>query len=116
MENVDLIIHLLLALSLIGAVLLQRSEGGGLGIGGGGGTSGGRPPANAISKFTWILAVAFICTSITLTLIAANQSGGTSVADRLGIEVNEDDGGTTSLGDSLLPPTLDDGPLVPTDD
>ena len=116
MENVVLIIHLLLALSLIGAVLLQRSEGGGLGIGGGGGTSGGRPPANAISKFTWILAVAFICTSITLTLIAANQSGGTSVADRLGIEVNEDDGGTTSLGDSLLPPTLDDGPLVPTDD
>ena len=118
MENVVLIIHLILALSLIGTVLLQRSEGGGLGIGGGGGggTSGGRPPANAISKFTWMLAVAFICTSITLTLIAANQSAGTSVADRLGIEVNEDEGGATSLGDSLLPPSLDDGPLVPTDD
>ena len=43
MENVVLVIHLILALGLIGIVLLQRSEGGGLGIGGGGGgqSSGG---------------------------------------------------------------------------
>ncbi len=40
MQNVILIVHLLLALSLIGAVLLQRSEGGGLGMGGGGGEIG----------------------------------------------------------------------------
>ena len=39
MENVVLVIHLLLALALIGTVLLQRSEGGGLGIGGGGGAT-----------------------------------------------------------------------------
>lgn len=43
MENVVLIIHLILALGLIGVVLLQRSEGGGLGIGGGGGANSGRP-------------------------------------------------------------------------
>ena len=63
MENVVLVIHLILALSLIGTVLMQRSEGGGLGIGGGGGgATGGRAAATAITKFTWILAVAFIAT------------------------------------------------------
>lgn len=116
MENVVLIIHLILALSLIGTVLLQRSEGGGLGIGGGGGgATGSRPPANAISKFTWMLAIAFICTSIALTLIAAEQSAGSSVADRLGIEPTEEGVEVPDLGDSLLPPTADDAPLVPTD-
>ncbi len=118
MENVILIIHLILALSLIGTVLLQRSEGGGLGIGGGGGagTSGGRPPASAVAKFTWMLAVAFICTSIALTLIAAEKSAGASVVDRLGIEQGDDGAALPDLGDSLLPPTADDAPLVPSGD
>ena len=116
MENVVLIIHLILALSLIGTVLLQRSEGGGLGIGGGGGgATGGRPAPTAMSKFTWALAAAFICTSITLTLISASETAGSSVAERLGIAASED--GTAApdtLGDSRLPPSLDDdAPLVP---
>lgn len=115
MENVILIIHLILALSLIGTVLLQRSEGGGLGIGGGGGgATGGRPAPTAMSKFTWLLAIAFICTSITLTLIAANNSAGTSVVDRLGQVPTEEGGSVPDLGDSLLPPSADDdAPLVP---
>jgi preprotein translocase subunit SecG len=117
MENVILIVHLILALSLIGTVLLQRSEGGGLGMGGGGaGTSGGRPPASAVAKFTWMLAVAFICTSIALTLIAADKSATGSVVDRLGIEQGADDADAPDLGDSLLPPTADDAPLVPSGD
>ena len=82
MENVVLIIHLLLALSLIGVVLLQRSEGGGLGMGGGGGAMSGRAAATALSKVTWILAGAFIATSIALTIIAAEKSAGASVLDR----------------------------------
>ena len=113
MENVVLIVHLILALSLIGTVLLQRSEGGGLGMGGGGGgATGGRPAPTAMSKFTWIRAVAFICTSIALTLISASNSAGSSVADRFnpsaadGVEVPD-------LGDSLLPPSSADAPLVP---
>ena len=112
MENVVLIVHLILALSLIGTVLLQRSEGGGLGMGGGGGATGSRPAPTAMSKFTWILAVAFICTSIALTLISASNSAGSSVADRFnpsaseGVEVPD-------LGDSLLPPSSADAPLVP---
>ena len=115
MENVVLIIHLILALSLIGTVLLQRSEGGGLGMGGVGGATGSRPAPTAMAKFTWMLAAAFICTSIALTLIAANNSAGASVADRVTLPAPSDDDGVTvpSLGDSLLPPSADDAPLLP---
>lgn len=124
MENVVLTIHLLLALSLIGVVLLQRSEGGGLGMGGGGGGAmTGRAAATALGKMTWILAVAFIITSLTLTIIAAQDSAGGSVLDRMGDEpAQEQDEAPGSLdGDSLLPPsaddtTDDDEPLAPTAD
>ena len=83
MENVVLAIHLILALLLIGIVLLQRSEGGGLGMGGGGAISG-RAAATALGKATWIIAVAFIATSITLTVLAARTSSSGSVADQVG--------------------------------
>lgn len=84
MQAVVLTIHLLLALALIVVVLLQRSEGGGLGIGGGGGgimTS--RGAATALSKVTWALGIAFVVTSLTLTVIAARDSGVGSVVDRI---------------------------------
>ncbi len=116
MENVVLIIHLILALSLIGTVLLQRSEGGGLGMGGGGGATGGRPAPTAMSKFTWMLAVAFICTSISLTLISASETAGSSVADRLGAVPTEEGDVVPGFGDSLLPPSSADAPLVPSGD
>jgi preprotein translocase subunit SecG len=116
MENVVLVVHLLLALCLIGVVLLQRSEGGGLGIGGGGGGAmTGRSAATALGKVTWLLAIAFICTSITLTIIAASNAGGSSVVDRLGVAPAAEDGGDLSVpsGEDLLPPTNDGSPLVP---
>lgn len=116
MENVVLIIHLLLALGLIGVVLLQRSEGGGLGMGSGGGAVSGRSAATALGKVTWFLAAAFICTSIGLTIIAAQKSAGSSVIDRLGIERPADQPTAPALpsGDSLLPPAEgDNAPLVP---
>jgi preprotein translocase subunit SecG len=82
MENIILTIHLILALGLIGVVLLQRSEGGGLGIGGGGGGAmSGRAAATALAKMTWILAIGFLITSLTLTVIAAKNAGGSSVLD-----------------------------------
>jgi preprotein translocase subunit SecG len=84
MENVVLVIHLILALALIGVVLLQRSEGGGLGLGGGGGgVMSGRSTATALGKVTWGLAAAFITTSVALTIIAAQNSAGSSVVDRI---------------------------------
>ena len=120
MEKVVLVIHLILALSLIGTVLLQRSEGAGMGMGGGGGqpgATGGRPAPTAMSKFTWILAVAFICTSIALTLIAASNAGGSSVVDRIDAPIEgSEDVTLPDLGDSLLPPSSDDAPLVPSAD
>ena len=75
MENIVLTVHLLLALALVGVVLIQRSEGGGLGMGSGGGDSvmSGRAAASALTKLTWIFAVAFIITSISLTVIAATN-------------------------------------------
>jgi len=119
MENVVLIIHLLLALTLIGVVLLQRSEGGGLGMGSGGGGGGamtGRSAASALAKVTWILAISFIITSMTLTIIAAQKSAGSSVIDRLGgsAAVEQQDEQSLPDIDDLLPPSADDAaPLVP---
>ncbi|MBF9051342.1 preprotein translocase subunit SecG [Roseobacter sp. HKCCD9010] len=123
MENIILVIHLILAICLIGVVLLQRSEGGGLGIGGGGGgVMTGRQAATALGKLTWAFAIAFLATSITLTIIAAQNSASDSVLDRLGIEAGEgDDGGllppasTSNLpaGEALLPPSTGDAPALP---
>lgn len=111
MQNVVLIIHLLLALSLMGVVLLQRSEGGGLGIGGGMGPQAGRPPLTGLAKLTWGFAVAFICTSIALTVIGASNSAGTSVLDRLGIPAPAL-APAPVLPDVQLPPA-GSGPLLP---
>ncbi len=99
MQNVVLSVHLILALLLIGVVLLQRSEGGGLL--GGGGVMSNRGATSALQKVTWLLAAAFLATSITLTVIAARASKGVSVLDS-----------TTSAPADTAPalPTLDLAP------
>ncbi|HUC62034.1 MAG TPA: preprotein translocase subunit SecG [Alphaproteobacteria bacterium] len=77
MHAVILVIHILLAIALIAVVLLQRSEGGALGIGGGGGMGGfmtGRGAANLLTRTTAILAAAFMVTSLTLAILATRQS------------------------------------------
>ncbi len=84
MENVILAIHLILALLLIGVVLLQRSEGGGLGMGSTGGVVSGRSAATALAKVTWVFAGLFIATSITLTVLSAKDSASSSVIDQIG--------------------------------
>lgn len=118
MHNVILIVHLVLALTLIGVVLLQRSEGGGLGMGGGGGgVMSGRAAASALSKVTWGLAIAFLCTSLALTIIAARESAGASVVDRLGPQAPApaaEPAAPLGEGESLLPPTTGNDGLVPT--
>ncbi|WP_347312904.1 preprotein translocase subunit SecG [Defluviimonas sp. SAOS-178_SWC] len=111
MENVVLTVHLILALLMIGVVLLQRSEGGGL-LSGGGAMSA-RGAANALTKLTWILAAAFIATSITLTIIAAQKSQGTSVLDT-STEAPADAPATPALPEgNLLPPSAGDAPVAP---
>lgn len=115
MENVVLIVHLLLALALIGVVLLQRSEGGGLGMGGGAGVMSGRGAATALGKVTWVLGAAFVVTSISLTIIAAQNAAGGSVVDGLTDLPAADAPALPDLGGgSLLPPTAaESAPLVP---
>ena len=77
MTTIVLVIHLLIALALVGVVLLQRWDGGAGGMGGGGGGSlfSSRGAANMLTRTTAMLAVAFFITSITLTLLARNQHG-----------------------------------------
>ena len=115
MENVVLTIHLILALLLIGVVLLQRSEGGGLGMGGGGGAVSARGAATAMTKLTWIFATCFIITSITLTILSTRGSTTGSVIDTTATEAPAS--GTpapaTLKGSDLLPPPAADAPATP---
>ena len=80
-----LVIHLMLAVALVGVILLQRSEGGALGIGGGsgGGLMTGRAAGNLLTRTTAILATSFFVTSLALALLANSRSGGGSPFDKL---------------------------------
>jgi preprotein translocase subunit SecG len=80
-ETIILVIHLLLAIALVGAVLLQRSEGGGLGIGGGGGLMSVRGTANLLTRVTAVLAASFMVTSIVLAIMAGTHSKPRSILD-----------------------------------
>lgn len=84
MHIVILSIHLLVCICLIGLVLLQRSEGGALGMGGGGGSlMSGRGAADALAKMTQVAGFFFLVTSLSLTVIsgAASSNAGRSVFD-----------------------------------
>jgi preprotein translocase subunit SecG len=84
MTTVILVIHMMIAATLIGVVLLQRSEGGALGIGGGGGGGflTGRGTANLLTRATAILAAGFFTTSLTLTILARHSAPPASVFER----------------------------------
>src|SRR5947207_9835061 len=79
------VIHILIALALIGVVMLQKSEGGALGIGGGGGMSGfmtGRSTANLLTRTPAILAAVFFATSILLVILAAHRNEARSILEQ----------------------------------
>jgi preprotein translocase subunit SecG len=113
METVILTIHLILALLLIGVVLLQRNEGGAL-LSGGGNTQA-RGQATGLTKLTWIFAVAFLCTSLTLAVLAARDNGGGSVIDSTPAAeaLAVDPAAAPAATDSLLPPPATDESLTP---
>jgi preprotein translocase subunit SecG len=83
METVLIVIHLMVVLALVGVVLLQRSEGGGLGIGGGSGFMTARGAANALTRATAILAAAFFVTSLTLSILARYSEKPIDILDRV---------------------------------
>ena len=94
-------IHILIAVALVVGVLLQRSEGGGLGIGGGGAGGGfmtARGTANLMTRTTTILAISFFTTTIILAIMAGYTTEPTSIVDEV----------------LQQPPAQPAGPTVPT--
>lgn len=118
MVTVVLIIHIMIAAGLVAVVLLQRSEGGALGIGGGGGGFlTGRGTANLLTRTTAGLAAAFFLTSMILTLMAQRETAPPSIftepaGQQQGTEGAPKQGETPRGGilDRLQPPS---GPAVP---
>ena len=88
MEAVVLVVHLMLAVGLVAIILLQKSEGGALGMGGsgGGGMSGfltGRAAGNILTRVTAVLAALFMCTSLALAIMSSKGNRApASVTDR----------------------------------
>ena len=84
MTQVLLVIHVMLAIALVATVLLQRSEGGALGMGGGdmGGLMTGRATANLLSRTTAVLAACFFGTSLLLAYLGGIHGKPVSILDR----------------------------------
>lgn len=83
MQTVLIVIHLMIVLALVGVVLIQRSEGGGLGIGGGSGFMSARGTANALTRTTAILAALFFVTSLALGIMGRYEQRPTDILDRI---------------------------------
>ncbi len=80
MSTVLLLIHVMVAVALVGVIMLQRSEGGALGIGGGGGGfMTGRSAGNALTKTTAVLAASFFATSLALSILASQHGTAPSI-------------------------------------
>ena len=105
MEAVLLSVHLIVTIALVITILLQRSEGGALGIGGGGpgGMMTGRGATDFLNKATRWLAVAFLANALALGWISANRDTGSSIID----QATEESEGESSL--PALPTLPDDG-------
>jgi preprotein translocase subunit SecG len=83
MQSVLIVIHLMIVVALVVTVLLQRSEGGALGVGGGGGFMTGRGQANVLTRATAILAGLFFATSLGLTVLARINQAPSSILQRI---------------------------------
>lgn len=82
MQTVVILIHLMIVLAMVGLVLLQKSEGGGLGMGGGtGGFLSSRGTANVLTRTTAILAALFFATSLFLSILASFDRKPRSILD-----------------------------------
>ncbi|HET7847693.1 MAG TPA: preprotein translocase subunit SecG [Pseudolabrys sp.] len=131
MQQVVIVIHLMLVLALIGVVLLQRSEGGGLGIGSTGGFMTSRGTANVLTRATAILAALFFVTSLLLSILAGMGRKPTSIFQGVGqpVPIQQPAGSTappaTNKGGGVLnelqqrsapktPPAGPQAPQVPT--
>ena len=94
MTAVLLVIHVLVAAGLVATILMQRSEGGALGIGGGGpgGAMTGRGSANLLTRTTMVLGALFMGNSILLAILANVSAENQSVIERVGGEETDAQG------------------------
>ena len=101
MQAVLIVVHLIVAMAMIFVVLLQRSEGGALGMGGGGSGLGGlfsaRGAANTLTRTTVVLGALFFVTSMALTMLSLGARQPTSLVIP---------GAPTTPGGPVAPPTL----------
>jgi len=114
MQTVLIVIHLMIVLALVGVVLIQRSEGGGLGIGGGSGFMSARGAANALTRTTAILATLFFITSLGLGVLGRYEAKPTDILDRIPAGNSQGNGILDSLGGAPTttgtPATTDSAP------
>lgn len=118
MQTVLIVIHLMVVIALVGVVLLQRSEGGGLGIGGGSGFMTARGAANALTRTTGILAIAFFATSLGLSILARYGERPIDILDRPPAQGEQQGGGSGVLdqlggSDTQAPPSAATPPAAP---
>ncbi|MBB2751122.1 UNVERIFIED_ORG: preprotein translocase subunit SecG [Rhizobium aethiopicum] len=104
MQTVLIVIHLMIVLALVGVVLIQRSEGGGLGIGGGSGFMSARGTANALTRTTAILATLFFITSLGLGILTRYEGRPSDILDRIPATGGQGNGILDSLGGGAQAP------------
>jgi preprotein translocase subunit SecG len=113
METILIVIHLIVVLALVGVVLLQQSEGGGLGIGGGSGFMTARGAANTLTRATAILGTIFFVTSLTLSVIARYGEKPIDILDRAPITQQNGNGVLDQLPGSTAPAGTPAAPTPP---
>jgi len=96
MQTVIVVIHLLIVITLVGVVLIQRSEGGGLGIGGGSGFMTERGAKNALTRLTAILAACFFITSLILVIFSSISNPTSDILNRIPT-INSQGNGNSAL-------------------
>ncbi|MFY9956311.1 preprotein translocase subunit SecG [Bradyrhizobium sp.] len=101
MQTVIIVIHLMIVAVLIATVLLQKSEGGGLGMGGGAGFMSSRGTANLLSRTTAVLAAGFFLTSLFLSWLASYDRKPASIIGGQPASQSQPAGGATPVA----PPT-----------
>lgn len=112
-----LLLQIVITLALVGVILMQRSEGGALGIGGGpSGLMSGRAAGDALTRATSILAAAFFASSLLLTVLFQIRADEPSLLESVGPDVLRDapaagdplDAGTVEGADAPAPAPLDE--------
>lgn len=98
MQTVLLVIYLMIVVALIGVVLIQRSEGGGLGIGGGSGFMSARGTANALTRTTAILAALFFALALGMNVLSRFEARPTDILNRIPSTAGQGNGILDSLG------------------